>query len=67
MYRFQVMGMSCEHCVRTVTQAVKDVDPNAAVDIDLARREVAVESSADADRIATAIGQAGYTLVGRPA
>ena len=67
MYRFEVMGMSCEHCVRTITEAVKDVDAAAGVSIDLARREVAVESSAGADRIATAIGAAGYTIVGRPA
>jgi copper chaperone len=67
MYRFEVMGMSCEHCVRTITQAVKDVDAGATVTIDLARREVAVESAAGADQIATAIGEAGYTIVGRPA
>ena len=66
MYRFEVMGMSCEHCVRTVTEAVKDVDA-AAVSVDLRRREVAVESSADADRIATATGAAGHTIAGRPA
>ena len=62
MLRFKVGGMSCGHCVQAVTKAVKAVDGQASVDVDLARGEVAVDSSADAARIARAIEAAGYEV-----
>ncbi len=31
MQNFKVSGMTCGHCVRAVTEAVKDVDPAASV------------------------------------
>ncbi len=62
MLRFKVGGMSCGHCVQAVTKAVKAIDRQASVEVDLARGEVAVESSADAGRIAQAIEAAGYEV-----
>ena len=37
---FQVQGMTCGHCVRAVTEAVKSVDPQAEVKVDLATGKV---------------------------
>ena len=37
MMNFQVEGMSCSHCVQSVTNAVQAVEPQAKVTIDHGR------------------------------
>ncbi|HVZ42537.1 MAG TPA: cation transporter [Ramlibacter sp.] len=59
---FQVQGMSCGHCVNAVTQAVRTVDPQAEVKVDLASGKVEVESDRDRAAIAGAIQEEGYTV-----
>jgi copper chaperone len=59
---FQVQGMSCGHCVGAVTQAVKSVDPQAEVSIDLASGKVEVQSQQDPAAIARAIEDEGYQV-----
>jgi copper chaperone len=61
MLRYQVDDMTCGHCVQTITQAVKDLDPGAEVAVDLAAKQVAVTSQAADELIARAIREAGYT------
>ena len=63
MFEFHVEDMTCGHCVGTVTKAVKDADPTASVEIDLANHLVRVRGSSDADAIEEAIREAGYTPV----
>ena len=64
MIAFEVMDMTCGHCVGTVTQAVKSVDQAATVNIDLARHRVEIEpADADAQALSDAIRAAGYTPV----
>jgi copper chaperone CopZ len=60
MLRYHVEGMTCGHCVQTVTKAVKGLDANAHVDVDLASKMVQVETTAQAERVAAAISDAGY-------
>ena len=59
---FQVQGMSCGHCVGAVTQAVKSVDPQAEVKVDLASGTVEVQSQQDPAAIAKAIEEKGYRV-----
>jgi len=59
---FQVTGMSCGHCVGAVTQAVKAIDPQADVKIDLASGKVDVQSQQDRAAIAQAIEEEGYKV-----
>jgi copper chaperone len=59
---FQVQGMSCSHCVGAVTQAVKSVDPQAEVQVDLASGKVEVRSQQDHGAIARAIEEEGYKV-----
>jgi copper chaperone len=59
---FQVEGMSCGHCVGAVTNAVKSVDPQAKVTVDLASGKVEVQSLQDAAAIAKAIQDEGYPV-----
>ena len=64
MIAFEVKDMTCGHCVGTVTQAVKSVDPTATVNIDLTRHRVEIEPvGADAQALGDAIREAGYTPV----
>jgi copper chaperone len=56
-----VTGMTCDHCVQTVTKAVAQVDGATAVRVDLESGRVSVDGS-DVDRAAVdaAIADAGY-------
>ena len=67
MLRYQVDDMTCGHCVQTITRAVKGVDAGADVRVDLATKSVDVTSQAQADAIAEAIREAGYTPVAEAA
>ncbi len=64
MITFEVQDMSCGHCVSTITQAVKALDAQARVQIDLASHRVQIEpASADAAALGEAIAEAGFTPV----
>ena len=64
MIAFEVNDMTCGHCVSTITKALKATDRDAKVQIDLATHRVQVEPvSADAEELAEAIKDAGYTPV----
>jgi len=60
MLELSVTGMTCGHCVRTVTEAVKAVDPTAEVQVDLGSKRVRVKSQRSADELIGALGAAGY-------
>jgi copper chaperone len=59
---FQIKGMTCGHCVRTVTRAVQAADATAKVDIDLAAGRARIESAQSAEAIAAAIRAEGYEV-----
>jgi copper chaperone len=61
MLQFEVNDMTCGHCIRAITMAVKDVAPEATVDIDLSGHLVRVGGASDAGKIEAAIREAGYT------
>lgn len=66
---FGVAGMTCSHCVSSVTEELARLDGVKHVDIELvaggvSRVRVASETSLDEHRIAAAIDEAGYELVG---
>jgi copper chaperone len=64
MITFEVNDMTCGHCASTITKALKATDKDAKVVIDLASHRVQVEpASADAEELAEAITDAGYTPV----
>lgn len=59
---FDVQGMTCGHCERAVTQAVRQVDPAAQVTIDRARNRVEVASDQPREALAAAIREEGYRV-----
>ena len=62
-YTFTVQGMTCGHCERAVVHAVREVDTEAVVQVDLATKQVTVESDAAREVIANAIQEEGYKVV----
>jgi len=61
MLAFEVNDMTCGHCASSITKAVKAVDPNADVQVDLSRHVVSVATAAETVAIQKAISEAGYT------
>jgi len=60
MIELRVEGMTCGHCVSAVTRAVKAVDPEANVHVDLGIGRVRVDGRSSADALGKAIAEAGY-------
>jgi copper chaperone len=60
MLRFTVEGMNCNHCLQSVTKAVKSVDPQADVRVDLKARTLEVDTNASATAVQKAVEHAGY-------
>jgi copper chaperone CopZ len=63
MHELKVEGMTCGHCTARVTQAVKSLDPEARVEIDLPNRQVRIESDCELAELADALAEAGYSAV----
>ncbi|HWX51119.1 MAG TPA: heavy-metal-associated domain-containing protein [Roseomonas sp.] len=61
MPRFKILNMACEGCAKGVTATLREVDPNAVVQVSLEQREVTVESqAADAGTLDRALRDAGW-------
>jgi copper chaperone len=60
MLEFKIPAMSCGHCVKAVTQAVHEIDPKAEVQVDLASKQVTVQTTAARPAVAVALSEAGY-------
>ncbi len=58
--QFNITAMTCDHCVKTVTEAVHTVDPRAIVEVDLDSHRVSVETTESRAAIAEALTEAGY-------
>jgi copper ion binding protein len=64
----KVKGMSCQHCVMSVTKALNQLEGVKDVQVDLAKGEVRFESTKEvaSNRIAKAIEDAGYEIISTP-
>ncbi len=61
-----VEGMTCGHCVETVTKAVSSLDGISQVSVDLDKKQVTVdfdESRTDMDTISSKIIEVGFEVV----
>ncbi|MFZ9253999.1 MAG: heavy-metal-associated domain-containing protein [Hylemonella sp.] len=59
---FEVSGMTCGHCEKAVTRAIKQVDPQAEVLIDRSHNTVQVQSQQAREILAKAIAEEGYVV-----
>jgi len=62
---YVVSGMSCEHCVRSVTEEVSEIDGVSDVNVELTSGKVTVTSEAElsTQAVRNAVAEAGYELV----
>ncbi|MGN6222989.1 heavy-metal-associated domain-containing protein [Pseudoxanthomonas sp.] len=61
--KLTVEGMTCGHCVRTITYALQALDSDARVSVDLPGKTVMVQGRIRASDAATALAAQGYTVV----
>lgn len=60
MIELTLNDMSCSHCVKTITQAIKSLDGAAQVEADLATKLVRIDTTASRERVVAALAEAGY-------
>lgn len=63
-HELQVKGMSCQHCVKAVTQALQARDAGAQVSVDLPAGKVSVRTQLSREAAAAAIADEGYEVLG---
>ena len=61
---YLVTGMTCEGCVRAITNAIQRAVPGAGVNVDLDSGKVTVDGAADEPVIAQAVADAGFEFGG---
>ncbi|QJY44441.1 heavy-metal-associated domain-containing protein [Pseudonocardia broussonetiae] len=63
-HTWTVTGMTCEHCVASVTEEITEIDGVTAVAVDLPTGAVTVRSTAplDEDAVRAAVVEAGYVV-----
>lgn len=59
---FDVKGMTCGHCEKAVTRAIRALDPSAEVSIDRSVNQVEVLSQQPREALARAITEEGYAV-----
>ena len=63
MIEFKIDAMSCGHCVKSITQTVQTLDPQATVATDLESKKVSIDSQLDTASLKAALTEAGYPPV----
>ncbi|WP_300010448.1 heavy-metal-associated domain-containing protein [Pseudonocardia sp.] len=63
-HTYTVAGMTCEHCVASVTEEISEIHGVTAVVVDLPTGAVTVrsETSLDDARVRAAVEEAGYRI-----
>lgn len=63
---YTVVGMTCDHCVRSVTEEVSEVGGVTAVHVDLPSGLLTVTASqpVSLEQVREAVAEAGYSLAG---
>ena len=58
----KVVGMSCGHCVKAVTGAIRARDPAARVEVSLADGTVRADTRLTAAEVTAAVAEEGYEI-----
>lgn len=62
---YRVTGMTCQGCVKAVTNAIKAATPDTEIRVDLSAGTVTVGDNVEAAKLAAAIEGAGFGFGGR--
>ena len=60
--KLTVPSILCEGCVETVTKAIQSVDAQASVRVDLATKEMSIETIASLADLTAAIDEVGHEV-----
>ncbi len=63
-HTFTVTGMTCGHCVNSVTEEISEIEGVTSVVVELESGLVTVEAESEIDRelVVAAVTEAGYTV-----
>ncbi len=63
---YTVQGMTCGHCVSSVTEEVRELPgvTDVQVDLDSGRVTVSADQPVGEDKVRAAVEEAGYSLTG---
>ena len=64
MKEYKIEGMSCNHCVMNVKNAINDLQGVEKVDVDLGKNKAYVEGDVDDSKIKEKVEAVGYKVVG---
>jgi copper chaperone len=59
---YDVQGMTCEHCVLSVTEEVSEVPGVEKVDVDLGSGRLVVRGDVTDEAVREAVSEAGYKV-----
>ncbi len=61
MIKLNITGMTCQHCVKSVREALADVPGvDKVVEVNLERGEATLEGNPETDRLLEAVREEGY-------
>ena len=63
MATISIKGMSCQHCVASVTKALKEIPGIVNVNVDLEKAEASYDRDIDAHLVNEAITKIGFEVV----
>ncbi|MCK9181771.1 MAG: heavy-metal-associated domain-containing protein [Fibrobacteraceae bacterium] len=64
MKTYNVIGMSCEHCKRSVENAVKEIPGVTKAEVSLHDKSVQVEGNASEELVRKAVEKTGFVFGG---
>mgnify|MGYP000206372456 CR=1 FL=1 len=63
MTTIRIKGMSCQHCVASVTKALEELPGVSGVNVDLGKGEATYQGDIDRDLAKEAIEKTGFEVV----
>ncbi|TGM15532.1 copper chaperone [Leptospira selangorensis] len=63
MYEIKLSGMTCEHCVRTVSKTIQSFDSESKPVVDLNSQTARFESKKDISSLPKLLEEEGYPVV----
>ena len=59
--KFHIANMTCGGCARGITSAIKGIDPDATLNIDLQNRIVEINTTVSEEQVISTLSESGFT------
>ncbi len=59
----KIEGMSCGHCVRAVTEALREIEGVDVQRVEIGKAEIAYPATVTRERVVAALEDAGYGVI----